>query len=168
MSEFVQATLYAEVREPVLAVLEMVSIDVAPARVLSRRCRRKTLQMCSISEPVFWMLPSQKEETHSSSSGHGSQQTAVDLNHFFDCLTSYPISGRRSRIGSNDDTAFESKRKSCGSMCKLYGAVWVGIIICCGSEKCRRLREKMISAQSVIDQGFVMDDLREQQEVKRT
>ena len=95
-------------------------------------------------------MPQREREsrTYGSSSSHGTQQTAVDLNHFFDRLTRNPISGRSSRIGGNNNTTLETKGKRRSAMCELDRAVGVGMIVCGGSKECRRLEiagRKLIS-----------------------
>jgi hypothetical protein len=104
VSELVQATLHAQVCEPVLAVLAYVNI-----------------QPCL---PLYWVL------SYSSATSHGPQQAVIDLNDLLDRLTRYPVSRRGSRVGSYDDAALEAEGERRGTVGDLDGAVGVVVRHC--------------------------------------
>lgn len=66
----------------------------------------------------------------------GEERCAVlDLDNLLDSLTGNPVSGCGSRIGSDDDSIFESEGKCCGSVGNLYWDVWVCGIVGDGAEE---------------------------------
>jgi hypothetical protein len=69
------------------------------------------------------------ECTHSSATGHGAQQTVVDLDDLLDRLTCYPVTGCGSRVGGDDDAALEAEGERRGAVGDLDGAVWVGVVV---------------------------------------
>lgn len=75
-----------------------------------------------------------ERETNSSSTSHCAQQTAVDLDDLLDRLRRNPVPRRRPRVRRDDDAALESKRQRRRSVRDLDGAVWVGVVVCCGAE----------------------------------
>lgn len=60
----------------------------------------------------------------------------LDLDDFLNGLRGDPASGCGTRVGGDDNTTLEPESESCGTMGNLYGAVWVGMVICCSTEKC--------------------------------
>lgn len=68
--------------------------------------------------------------TYGSTSSHGTQQTAVDLNDLLDCLTGDPVTGCCSRIGGDDDAALEAEGESGCSVSDLDGAIGVAVVVC--------------------------------------
>jgi len=107
--ELVEATLHAQICEPVLAVLSNVN----------------THDSLSFFLPLWYIVV----YTYSSATSHGSQQAVVDLNDLLDRLTRYPVSGRSSRIRGYDDAAFEAEGEGCGAVGNLDGAVGVGVVV---------------------------------------
>jgi hypothetical protein len=103
VSELVQATLHAQVCEPVLAVLTCVNFQSHP--------------------PLLAVL------SYGSATSHGAQQAVVDLNDLLDRLTRYPVSRCGSRVGGYDDAALEAEGKRRGSVGNLDGAVGVGVVV---------------------------------------
>jgi len=69
-------------------------------------------------------------DTYGSATSHGPQQAVVDLNDLLDRLTCYPVSGRRSRVGGDDDAALEAEGEGRGAVGNLDGAVGVGVVVC--------------------------------------
>jgi hypothetical protein len=77
--------------------------------------------------------------TYGSTSSHGTQQTAVNLNHLLDRLTRNPVPSRSSRIRGHNNPALETKGQSRRAMRELDRAVGVGMVVCGGAKECRRL-----------------------------
>lgn len=104
---------------------------------------------------------------YSSATGHGSQQTAVDLDDLLHCLTCYPVAGRRSRVGCYDDAALEPEGEGCGTVGNLDGAVGVGVVVCHGAEP-RLCLVRMSVCSRLLKQGFIsyLSD-RRQRELER-
>lgn len=69
-----------------------------------------------------------------SATSKGSEQDAVDLDDLLDGLRGNPVTGRGTRVGSDDDAALESEGQGRCSVGNLDGAVRVGSIIGGSSE----------------------------------
>lgn len=67
--------------------------------------------------------------TYRSTSSHGSQQAAVDLNDLLDCLTGDPVARCGSRIRGDDDATLEAKGECCRSVRNLDRAVGVAVVV---------------------------------------
>lgn len=78
--------------------------------------------------------------TDRSPSSHGTQQTIIDLDYLLDGLTGDPVPCGCSGVRRDDDTSLETESKRRRTMCKLYGAVRIGVIVCQGAEEGGRLK----------------------------
>lgn len=69
-----------------------------------------------------------------STTGHGAEEDAVDLDDLLDGLRGDPVAGGGSRIGSDDDAALKAEGEGCGTVGDLDGTVGVGTVVGCGAE----------------------------------
>jgi hypothetical protein len=71
-----------------------------------------------------------------STTGHGAEEDAVDLDDLLDGLGGDPVAGSGSRIGSDNDAALEAEGERGGSVGDLDGAVGVGAVIGGSAKPC--------------------------------